>query len=65
MADSKDKATGSGYTEPRPEQKHGEGKDLGQQQTETLNEAEWNQREGSQADPGADTETERAERADK
>ena len=40
----------SGYTEPRPEQKSGEGQDLGQQQTETLNEADWNQRKGSEAD---------------
>lgn len=63
MAESKDKAAGSGYTEPRPEQKSGEGKDLGQEQTETLREVEWNKRKGSQADPDADTETERNERA--
>lgn len=42
--------TGSGYTEPRPEQKSGEGQDLGQKQAETLNEADWNKREGSEAD---------------
>ena len=42
--------TTSGYVEPRPEQKSGEGQDLGQKQTETLNEADWNQREGSEAE---------------
>ena len=40
----------SGYVEPRPEQKSGEGQDVGQKQTETLNEADWNQREGSEAE---------------
>lgn len=43
--------------------KRGEHKDLGQQQAEDLNSAEWNQREGSLADPQADTEDERAKDA--
>lgn len=34
----------SGYVEPRPEQKRGEGQDLGQKQAETLKDADWNQR---------------------
>lgn len=42
----------SGYVEPRPEQKEGGGQDLGQKQEETLREADWNKREGSEADPG-------------
>ena len=42
-----------------------ERKDLGQQQAEDLNNADWNQREGSQADPQAETEEEREENAAK
>jgi hypothetical protein len=34
----------SGYVEPRPEQKSGEGEDLGQKQAEDLKDADWNQR---------------------
>lgn len=45
------KSENPGYVEPRPEQKSGKGQDLGQRQAETLNEADWNQREGSEADP--------------
>lgn len=40
-----------------------ETKDLGQRQAEDLNNADWNKREGSQADPQADTEDERREKA--
>ena len=50
------KSSDSGYTEPRPEQKSGEGQDLGQKQAETLNNADWNQRKGSEADPDRDPE---------
>ena len=38
-------------------------RDLGQRQAEDLNDADWNQREGSQADPQAETEEEREENA--
>ena len=39
----------SGYIEPRPEQKSGEGEDLGQKQAEDLKDAEWNQRDKDSA----------------
>ena len=38
-------------------------RDVGQRQAEDLNDADWNQREGSQADPDAETETERQKKA--
>jgi hypothetical protein len=49
-----------GYTEPRPEQKRGEGQDLGQKQADTLNDADWNQKD---ADAEQDAEQERRQRA--